>query len=732
MRRLLLLALLLSLVSVSFSQTQKGYAKTKGRIDKEGNLIPGEPLEEVVVQVRDRNMVLSDDRGNFSFPIIDESYYLENVKKNGYVLIDPEMLSKRYTYSKDNLVIAFEKRDQQIDERIEINNRIIVSQKALIDKLREEVKQLKAENKITEEEYCNRLEEIADIQQNNQKMVDELVEEYSKKDYDFESEYNRIMSAYKLNGEWHKADSLIKTKGNLEKRAADVIKLKEANAKLRDEISRKSKKLEKREASVKKEIEDLANDFYDKYEILKLQHKNDSAAYYLEQRVLLDTTNVEWHNTWGVFLFDYIAEYKKALGVFNKALIISNEQKGDTNDNSAAICFNIGTVYYESDDFEKAIEYTEKAISIYLSLYGDNNLGLAGCYNLLGRIYRAKNSFDASLYYHQKSLDIREDVLGYNSHEIADGYNDIGVLYQDLGDYDLALQYYEKSLKIYINDYGKESEKLSVNYYNIGLVYKTKGDFIKAMEYYNKALEISLLAYGECHPDVAYCYNSMGILYDDIAEYEKSYEYLNKAMDLFKSIYGESSTRVAAIYNNLASYYENNNDFKKALSYRNEALFMFINIYGEKHIDVAVCYANIGGTYNYMKDYEKAEEYFIKSLGIMQELLDENHDYIATMYNNLAVICNTQSKYTNALDYLNKSLSIDRTKFGEDNIHVSSDYFNMGYAYEHLNDYVQALYYYEKSLNIREKVLSSDHPKTQSALKAVNDMRDMIKNSQKK
>ena len=296
MKKLLFVGLTLFFAAACFAQTQKGYVKTKGRLDNDGNLIPGTPLSEVIVKVKNRNEVMSDKRGDFSFPMPDQTYYLESVAKNGYVLIDPDVLSKQYSYSKNKLVIAMETKEDQMEERMDNFAKINAAQNEMIRKLRAEVKQLKEENKITEEEYRKRLQEIADVQIESQQLVEEMVERYSKIDYDQLSEFDRQISVYILNGELHKADSLLNTKGDLNERAENLKKLNEANAKEREEITKRSKKLEKSEALALKERDDLASDYYHKFEICKLQHRNDSAAYYLELRAALDTTNVEWLN----------------------------------------------------------------------------------------------------------------------------------------------------------------------------------------------------------------------------------------------------------------------------------------------------------------------------------------------------------------------------------------------------------------------------------------------------
>ena len=160
MKKLLLLTIAILIAVSAFSQTQKGIAKTKGRLDNDGNLISGEPLSEVTIKVKDRNAVMSDKKGSFTFPTPENTYYLEKVTKNGYVLTDPDILSKQYTYSPDKLVVVLETKENQLEERFEINRKIMAAQNEMISKLRAEVKQLKEENKITEEEYYKKLEDI--------------------------------------------------------------------------------------------------------------------------------------------------------------------------------------------------------------------------------------------------------------------------------------------------------------------------------------------------------------------------------------------------------------------------------------------------------------------------------------------------------------------------------------------------------------------------------------------
>ena len=270
---------------VSFAQVQKGIVKTRGWLDDEGNLVPGKPLGGVVVKVCNRTEVISDSLGFFSFPLMDSVYSIENVIKKGYVLSDPDLLKRQYTYSPGkNVIIVMETRERLIEERLENYEKINKSQQQIIDNMNAEVHRLKEENKITEEEYNQRIMEIIKIQKENSRMIDEMVERYSKIDYDMLSESDLNITANIINGNLQKADSLVNVKGDLIERAKCLCQLNEANAKEREELDKMTAILEKSEAFAILERDNLANDCFHKAEIYKMRHQDDTAAYYLELR----------------------------------------------------------------------------------------------------------------------------------------------------------------------------------------------------------------------------------------------------------------------------------------------------------------------------------------------------------------------------------------------------------------------------------------------------------------
>lgn len=69
MKRVLLISTFLLATLIASAQTQQGFVKTKGRLDAQGKLIPGQGLKDATVSVQGRTAVLvNNDEGKFSFP----------------------------------------------------------------------------------------------------------------------------------------------------------------------------------------------------------------------------------------------------------------------------------------------------------------------------------------------------------------------------------------------------------------------------------------------------------------------------------------------------------------------------------------------------------------------------------------------------------------------------------------------------------------------------------------
>ena len=471
MKKYLLFLCLLATISVAFAQTQRGYVKTRGRLAANGSLIPGTRLAGATITFKDNVAVVSGPNGAFSYPMRSKTFSVESVKKKGYQLYDPDLLGRTHSYSSNDLLVVMDTPENVLEDRLAAVRKIRNTLQKQLNEKTNELAALKKQHKITEEEYQKKIQALQKAQDKNEELISEMAERYSTLDFEAMDDFRRRVAAYIQNGELTRADSLLNTKGSMEERCAELAREREALRKNAEDLRKRQEEQEKGEAHYAKILEDIAADCYNHFEICKLRHDNDSAAYWIELRACQDSTNVDWQLQAGRFIDDYIADYHKALRYYQRALHSAMVQEGEKCEHVATSYNNIGSVYSSQGDYPKALEM------------------------------------------HQKALDIRLEVLGANHPDVATSYNNLGSVYHSQGNYPKALEMYQKALGIWLDVLGANHPSVATSYNNMGLVYKSQGNYSKALEMYQKALGIWLEVYGENHSEVATLYDYICSVY---------------------------------------------------------------------------------------------------------------------------------------------------------------------------------------------------------------------------
>ena len=352
----LLLGLLLALPAAA--QMQKGHVKTPGRLGTGGALIPGKRLAGAYVKVRGRQGVRSNDKGDFALPV-DRNFYVERAELAGYTVVDRDLLSRRYDYSAGNPLIVVLEDEKQYRQNINSAVRKIRNEMyRQLDKREAEIKRLLEENRITQARYDSLREALGESQEKSDKLVEAMAERYASIDFDQESELNRRISACILNGELSRADSLLRTMGNIN------ILIDELNQ-LHTHNEKEAEKLKKNLQLEQHKQQQLAFIYYKRYELCLVEHHNDSAAHYLKLRAALDTTNVQWVLDAGFFYMNTQKNYTNALTYYECALRNATKQFGKCHPYVATCYLHMGFSYYRQRCYDKALSNAEKALSIY-------------------------------------------------------------------------------------------------------------------------------------------------------------------------------------------------------------------------------------------------------------------------------------------------------------------------------------------------------------------------------
>lgn len=655
--------------SISFAQPiQKGYVKTKGRMDANGNIIAGTRLSEALIQAKDRQAVVSRPDGSFSFPIPAQSFYLEKVFKQGYVLTDPDVLERLFTFSSNPLVLVLEKPDDRVEDRLIAERNIRRTLQRQIQAKEDELDSLRAQNKLTEEAYRRALQELFSEQRSNESLIEDMVENYSRLDFDALDDFNQQISRLILEGNLSEAEKLLNEKGDITERTANYRKHKEANERESQTLNRRLKRLEKSRALERKEMEDLAQDCYSRYDIYRLRHQNDSAAFYIEWRASLDSTNLTWLSDAGSFLRDYTADYEKALHYYQTALNLIRTIYGENHSEYAAALYNRGRVYGMTDRFQDALKDYAQSLAIVKNLYGENDLETAKAYNQMGIAYCSLSDYPNAEECCLKAKEIVENI-GEDPYLLAVIYNDLGAIYYETDKLNDALMYY-----------------------------------LKALDIYNGLPDV------EDHLYVSSTYNNLGTLYYNIGDYKKAQECLEKAMQIDSRLLSDNHPSIAKYLMNLAAIYRRQMDYPNALLAYDKALDIIQSVYGESGQLLIECYGGISSTYYNSGNLDNALNYQLKATELRKTLLDPGHPDIATAYNNLAAIYDVMGADSLVFDYYEKALEIRECYYGVNHSLVASTCANIGLAYTERKNYSKAFEYLGRALSIYEQFLDPSHP----------------------
>ena len=441
MKRILSLVLVLVSVFCYADSVQQGCVKTRGRMVN-GKHVPGQGLPGSIVSIKDRTAIgVKNNNGTFSFPVTDNQFHVDSVKKKDYVLLDADAASKTYTHTADTLFFVMETPEQILQDKLSTERRLRRSLQTKLQARENELDSLITIQKISQEEYQQSLQKLYAEQSENDKLITDMAERYSTLDYDQMDEFYRQVSYYIEQCEFVKADSLLKTRGNLQAQIESALQTGQL-------IDQKKAELSKAESVHQHDIDELAKRCYSYFENFKMQHQNDSAAYYLKQRVQLDTTNVQWLDEYSLFLTNYLAEYRNAIECCDRALQLSIKRYGVKHDSTATLYNNMGYIYSFVGDNSKTLDYYEKSLQIREELHGLEHIDVAMSYNNVGQTYLSLENYTEALKYIQIAIAIQEKILDQSHVDLMISYNNLGVLYSEIGEFSNAIEIYSKALAI--------------------------------------------------------------------------------------------------------------------------------------------------------------------------------------------------------------------------------------------------------------------------------------------
>ena len=514
------------------AQKQEGYVRTLEKANR-----PSQGIEGVSVDILEYpNALVTKKGGKFSFSLQGkkqgDAFKVSRVQKKGYTLVDKYLTGRKYSYSSSVPIEIVMVSDKQLAANKKmIEDKAYAKAKKNYEARVAELERQLAEKTISEQTYRDECERLSNNHGSYIKLIGEMAERYAMTDYSGLSDLNREIMECIENAELERADSLINSKGDFDKREQELRAQMEFN-----DSTAKLLIISQQDVEIKRN--DLAQDYYNKHTIHADNYLNDSAAYYLIKRAALDTANLDWQRDAGFFIQNFLADYELAMKYYQRGLSQAIAQYGEQSDKTADYYDDIGSIYDFQQNFSQALAYYQKALAIRESVLGTEHPDVAESLDDIGLIYDNQGDYTQAFEYFQKALAIRERVLGLDEPDVAESYYHIGNYFSDRGDFALALDYHQKALAIRERALRAEDPEIAESINSIGGVYYAQGDYPKASEYAQKALAIREKVFGLNHPGVAASYENIGRLYLKMEDRTKCVEYLTKALNIYLKVLG--------------------------------------------------------------------------------------------------------------------------------------------------------------------------------------------------
>ena len=660
MRRLngFIFCLLLSMIASA--QTQQGFVKTKGRMVN-GKHVAGKGLQGAVVALHGRSSVcVQNANGSFSFPVVGKNYTVQSVTKNGYQLVDADAAPKAYAYSSNPLYLVMETPEQQMEDLLEAEEKISKTLREQLKKARAELQQLKDNNIIMEEDYRRRIAQLMQNQLNNQKLISDMANEYAQMDYDQMDELKRQIKDAILNGRLAQADSLTRSKGDIKDRI--------------EKVKHKQFVLNEAKIGTKKEIEDIEEDCKNLSNLFMLELKVDSAAYYVELLVSLDSTDIRFLGRVGNFYQD-ICSYKKAESYYKKALNICQQSVADNAFEICALKLNLAEIYKVYRNYSEAEKLIKDNIEL-VNLFGGK----------INSITNEEECFDecvclislAGFYTSTKQYTEAETILLKVLRLLQEGYFDYedekkqsmtaGVLFMlgqnSCGDdrlEDNSDNYFMEAVRIERELALKDSScfanlggllsmwafiKLNRNHYE-----ESESLYFEALDAFNKSYKVNK------ELDIAQIWWQLANLYqytNSPSESEKLYKeaicvYRRYALNLPDKYNDQLSNLIkdlARLYKNMWHFEESASLLKEA--YRIDSLLAQNNPQ-EYTPKIAYIENELGKIYGIQKKYHVADSLFNDALMIRKQFAEEDHEaydsLVVETLSNLAILYSEMAQF---------------------------------------------------------------------------------------
>ncbi|XP_076100173.1 kinesin light chain-like isoform X13 [Mytilus galloprovincialis] len=186
--------------------------------------------------------------------------------------------------------------------------------------------------------------------------------------------------------------------------------------------------------------------------------------------------------------------------------------------------------------------------------------------------YASQGRYEVAVPLCKQALEDLEKTSGHDHPDVATMLNILALVYRDQGKYKEAANLLNDALGIREKTLGNDHPAVAATLNNLAVLYGKRGKYKEAEPLCKRALEIREKVLGKDHPDVAKQLNNLALLCQNQGKYEEVEQYYQRALEIYESKLGPDDPNVAKTKNNLASAYLKQGKYKLAEALYKEVL----------------------------------------------------------------------------------------------------------------------------------------------------------------
>ncbi|XP_066244968.1 kinesin light chain isoform X2 [Euwallacea similis] len=182
------------------------------------------------------------------------------------------------------------------------------------------------------------------------------------------------------------------------------------------------------------------------------------------------------------------SRYEVAVPLCKQALEDLEKTSGHDHPDVATMLNILALVYRDQNKYKEAANLLNDALAIREKTLGENHPAVAATLNNLAVLYGKRGKYKEAEPLCKRALDIREKVLGKDHPDVAKQLNNLALLCQNQGKYEEVEKYYQRALEIYEKRLGADDPNVSKTMNNLASCYLKQGKYKEAEVLYKQIL----------------------------------------------------------------------------------------------------------------------------------------------------------------------------------------------------------------------------------------------------